>query len=87
MYDVGERGREKFISSVPGRIEPNASNGNVTINNFAPGVDVNAQRRPDGDLEVTVRAVKRALTRDVARGGNDFATAFERTYGMSRANA
>jgi hypothetical protein len=88
LYTVGERGPETFIPRSAGRIEPNAGRmGNVTINNYAPGVDVQAQRRPGGDLDVTVQAVRRALTSDVMRGGNDFAGSLERTYRMNRGAA
>jgi len=46
---------------------------------------VQAQQRPDGSIEVTVDRVRKALTRDVMRGGNGFAQAMERTYRVSRA--
>lgn len=85
-YMVGESGPERFVPNVPGRIEP-AGGGNVTINNNARGIDVQAERRPGGDLEVTIQAVRRALTRDVSRGGNEFASSLEQAYRVNRGRA
>jgi hypothetical protein len=56
----------------------------VTVNNYAPGVDVSTARGPAGELEITVERVRAALTEDVMRGGNRFASAMERTYGVGR---
>jgi hypothetical protein len=58
----------------------------VTINNNAAGVQVDTRRTPDG-LEVIISQVKAALTADVLRGGNDFANANERAWGLSRGTA
>lgn len=56
----------------------------VTVNNYAPGVDVTTQAGTDGGLEITVARVKAALTADVVRGGNPFARSLEHTYGVGR---
>lgn len=56
----------------------------VTVNNYAPGVDVSTSRAPDGGLEITVARVRAALTQDVMRGGNPFSRSLEHTYGVGR---
>lgn len=83
-YNVGEHGTEKFVPTVAGRIQPAGAGGPVNVYNMAPGVDIDANKRSDGGLDVTVRAVRRALTRDIVRGGNDFASSLERTYRVNR---
>jgi phage-related minor tail protein len=86
-YTVGEQGPERFVPAVAGTIVADGQRdaARITINNNAPATDVQAQQRPDGSIEVTVDRVRKALTRDVMRGGNGFAQAMERTYRVSRA--
>jgi phage-related minor tail protein len=58
----------------------------ITINNNAPNVAVATRQTPEG-LEITVEQVKAALVADVLRGGNDFASAAESAWGLSRGHA
>ena len=58
----------------------------ITINNNAPNVAVETRSTPRG-LEITVEQVKASLAADVLRGGNDFSTAAERAWGLSRGSA
>lgn len=58
---------------------------NVTINNNAP-VSVSTQQT-NGGLTITIDEIKASLAADVMRGGNDFATAAERAWGLSRGSA
>jgi len=86
-YMVGEKGPERFVPDVAGRIEPNSSLGgpNITINNNAPGVDVRTERTSEGDLLFIIEKVRNAMTRDVRRGGNPFSVAVGQAYGVARA--
>jgi len=55
---------------------------NVTINNHAPGVDVQASQ--DGAGGLTLEIVRRAIAADVTRGGSDLANAMTTVYGLRR---
>jgi hypothetical protein len=56
----------------------------VTVNNNA-GAEVTTSTGDDGSLEITIDRVRKALSRDVQRGGNMFAGALERSYSLGRA--
>lgn len=55
----------------------------VTVHNYA-GAAVSTYQDADGGLAITIDRVRKALAVDVARGGNTFASAIERTYRLGR---
>ncbi|HXD04890.1 MAG TPA: hypothetical protein VN680_02495 [Burkholderiaceae bacterium] len=73
------------VQGVPTQQAP-APTMQVTINNNAPNTKVDTRQTPAG-LEVIVSQVKASLTADVLRGGNDYANAHERAFGLSRGSA
>lgn len=56
---------------------------NVVVNNNA-GDAVSTRMNESGDLEITIDRVRRALARDMGRGGNLFSDTMERSFGLSR---
>ena len=64
-YIVGERGPERFVPAVPGRIEPSGAGLTVVVNNYT-GAPVSVARARDGDRLVMSL---RTLVRDEAASG------------------
>lgn len=59
---------------------------NVVVNNNA-GDAVSTRMNESGDLEITIDRVRRALSRDMSRGGNVFSDTMERSFGLNRMGA
>jgi hypothetical protein len=60
---------------------------NVNVYNNAPGVEVKTREESDGSIGIIIEKVRAALTNDVARGGNQFASAFEGAYAVNRSRS
>ena len=58
----------------------------VVVNNNARDL-VSTRQGDDGGLEITIVRVRRALSRDMRRGGNVFADSLERSFTVSRRGA
>jgi len=83
-YVVGERGPELFVPAQSGSIVPNHQMGaamSVTVNNMAPGVEIN--QRQDGN-GLTLDVVRAALADDAARGGTPWVRNLAGAYGLGR---
>jgi hypothetical protein len=82
---MGEAGAEGIFPL--GRL-PNGDLGvqgapmNVTINNNAAGVEVNATQ---GDVGLTIDIVRQVVASDIARGGNAISSAVAGSFGLQRA--
>lgn len=59
---------------------------NVVVNNNA-GAEVSSRMNESGDLEITIDRVRRALARDMSRGGNVFSDTMERSFALNRTGA
>ena len=71
--------------SVPASAPGQGTSLNVVVNNNVPGAEVTTAVNSAGDLEITIDRVRRALSRDMSRGGNIFSDTLERSYGVGRA--
>lgn len=81
---MGEAGPEAVMPLSRGRDGKLGVSGggmNVTINNMAAGVEVNARRGDDG---LTIDVVMRQISQAIARGGNDVSAALEGAYSLGR---
>jgi uncharacterized small protein (DUF1192 family) len=81
---MGEAGPEAVMPLKRGRDGKLGVSGggmNVTINNMAAGVEVNARQ---GDGGLTIDVVMRQLGAAISRGGNDVSAALEGTYSLGR---
>jgi hypothetical protein len=85
-YTVGERGPERFVPSVAGRIEPNGSGGvSVVINNYSDTrVSASKSKAPGGgmQIDIMVEAVENKLAARTQRGQGSFGRAIEGRYGL-----
>ena len=86
---LGEAGPEAIMPlrrDGSGRLGVDAAPVNVNVNNYTSS-DVSVTDEGDGNISVTIQKVRRALSTDIARGGNEFSGSFERAYGVKRAGA
>lgn len=82
---MGEAGPEAIMPlqrGADGKLGVAGGGSQVQIFNYA-GAQVSAEQEGDR-LRVVVDRVRSALSADVARGGNVFASSFERAYGVRR---
>lgn len=81
---MGEAGPEAVMPlkrGTDGKLGVAGGGMNVTINNMAAGVQVNARQGADG---LTIDVVMRQLSDAISRGGNDLSSALEGTYSLGR---
>jgi lambda family phage tail tape measure protein len=83
---MGEAGPEAIMPlqrNASGQLGVAAPPVNVTVNNLA-GAQVSVQDHGQGNIEIIIERTRAALAADVRQGGNNFARAMERTYGVAR---
>ena len=84
---MGEAGPEAIVPlkrTSGGDLGVQASPVNVTVNNMAPGVSVNARQGENG---LTIDVVMQQMSQAIRRGGNPVADAMEASYSLGRGRA
>lgn len=84
---MGEAGPEAVMPlsrTASGDLGVKAAPVNVTVNNLAPGVSVQASQTNDG---LTIDVVMQQMTTAIRKGGNDLASALEDSYTLGRGRA
>ena len=56
----------------------------MQVFNQVPEAKVSAKTGPNGETQLTIEDVRRAISADVTRGGNSVANSFERVYRLGR---
>jgi lambda family phage tail tape measure protein len=81
---MGEAGPEAVMPlrrDSRGRLGVAGGGTSVTVNNMAPGVQVQTRQTDQG---LTLDLVMRSIANAVQEGGNDVADSLERSYGLGR---
>lgn len=81
---MGEAGPEAIMPlsrGADGKLGVSGGGVNVTINNLAPGVQVQQRETEQG---LTIDIVMKSLSQAISQGGNDLSTAMEGTYSLGR---
>ena len=84
---MGEAGPEAIMPlkrGADGKLGVAGGGMAVTINNMAPGVDVNATQGENG---LTIDVVMRQLSAAIGQGGNQVSESLERAYSLGRGRA